>query len=401
MIWKTVKINDVCLVTDYVANGSFKSLSDNVEYLTNDGYAILVRLTDFTKGWNGNYKYVDEHAYNFLAKTKLFAGDLLISNVGEPGKTFLVPELDMPMTLGPNSILVRPDNNVLNTKFFKYLIDSPYGKSLLDKITSGTTQKKFNKTGFRNLEIPLPPLPEQERIVAKLDAAFAEIDIAVEAVKKNIQNSKRYYSYAIDNEFSKYSDKTKSIGEHSKINYGHTAKASFEKGRYKFLRITDIQGNAVDWNSVPYCEVETKKLPSVLLNDGDIVFARTGATTGKSFLVENPVDSVFASYLIRVSIDKKVFLPKYVMHYFQSAAYWQQVNEGISGAAQGGFNATKLRELRIPIINKTEQLEVVQKLDLINEQSASLQNTYTLKMHALNSLKSAILSSELKLSEAA
>ena len=152
---------------------------------------------------------------------------------------------------------------------------------------------------------------------------------------------------------------------------------------------------------MPYCEVETKKLPSVLLNDGDIVFARTGATTGKSFLVENPVDSVFASYLIRLSIDKKVFLPKYVMHYFQSAAYWQQVNEGISGAAQGGFNATKLRELRIPIINKTEQLEVVQKLDLINEQSASLQNTYALKMHALNSLKSAILSSERKLSEAA
>jgi len=304
------------------------------------------------------------------------------------------------------------DDALLNQHVFKVSVskslDQAYAYHLLNNILDEISKHKvglglqhITKNTFDNFEIILPPLKEQERIVAKLDAAFAEIDRAVEAVKKNIQNSKRYYSYAIDNEFSKYSDKTKSIGEHSKINYGHTAKASFEKGRYKFLRITDIQDNAVDWNSVPYCEVETKKLPSVLLNDGDIVFARTGATTGKSFLVENPVDSVFASYLIRVSIDKKVFLPKYVMHYFQSAAYWQQVNEGISGAAQGGFNATKLRELRIPIINKTEQLEVVQKLDLINEQSASLQNTYALKMHALNSLKSAILSKELQSSEAA
>ena len=301
--------------------------------------------------------------------------------------------------LNDSGLTLSPKSDELSQNFLNKIIFSLNDR--IYRIGRGTAQKNLNMDAFKKLIISYPPLAEQESILAKLDAAFAEIDEAVEAVKKNIQNSKHYYSYAIDNEFSKYSDKTKSIGEHSKINYGHTAKASFEKGRYKFLRITDIQDNAVDWNSVPYCEVETKKLPSVLLNDGDIVFARTGATTGKSFLVENPVDSVFASYLIRVSIDKKVFLPKYVMHYFQSAAYWQQVNEGISGAAQGGFNATKLGKLRIPVINKTEQLEVVQKLDLINEQSASLQNTYALKMHALNSLKSAILSQELNSSEAA
>ena len=97
-------------------------------------------------------------------------------------------------------------------------------------------------------------------------------------------NAKRYYSYAIDIEFSKYVSEAKPIGEHSKTNYGYTAKASFKKGKYKFLRITDIQNNAVDWSSVPYCEVEPKKFPGVLLYDGDIVFARTGATTGKVFL---------------------------------------------------------------------------------------------------------------------
>ena len=292
---------------------------------------------------------------------------------------------------------IYPNEDYLPEFLYYYLIN--YKETLLLEV-SGVAQPNLSQVKIKNIPLPLISLAEQQRIVAKLDAAFAEIDVAIETAAKNIQNSRHFYSHAIDSEFSKYSKEAESIGEHSKVNYGYTAKASFEKGKYKFLRITDIQNNAVDWNSVPYCEVEPKKLPVVLLKDGDIVFARTGATTGKSFLVENPIDAVFASYLIRVSVDRGVLIPKYVMHFFQSAAYWQQVDEGISGAAQGGFNASKLSELRIPIINKTKQLELIQNLDLINEQSANLQNTYALKMQALNSLKSAILAQELH-SEAA
>ena len=65
-MWKKVKIGETCLVTDYVANGSFKSLRENVHYIDDDGYAILVRLTDFTKGWNGNYKFISKNSYQFL-----------------------------------------------------------------------------------------------------------------------------------------------------------------------------------------------------------------------------------------------------------------------------------------------------------------------------------------------
>ena len=396
-MWKTVKLEDICQIGDGNHSSNYPKSSEMVE----QGVPFL-RAGNIQSGTvsDKDLKFITPKKHLILKKGHLKKGDVLITNRGEIGKTAIVPKIFDGANLNSQVAWLRPDERLLSA-FLYYVLNTPSARALFKSRQTGTALQQLTIRQIKQLEIPLPPLAEQERIVAKLDAAFAKIDEAVEAVKKNIQNSKHYYSYAIDNEFSKYSDKTKSIGEHSKINYGHTAKASFEKGRYKFLRITDIQDNAVDWNSVPYCEVETKKLPSVLLNDGDIVFARTGATTGKSFLVENPVDSVFASYLIRVSTDKKVFLPKYVMHYFQSAAYWQQVNEGISGAAQGGFNATKLGKLRIPVINKTEQLEVIQKLDLINEQSASLQNTYALKMHALNSLKSAILAKELQSSEAA
>ncbi len=154
-----------------------------------------------------------------------------------------------------------------------------------------------------------------------------------------------------------------SLGSLSNINYGYTAKASHDKGTYKFLRITDIQNNGVDWEKVLYCEVEQKKLSNALLYDGDIVFARTGATTRKSFLVEKPKDAVFASYLIRVSVDREKLIPRYVLHYFQSASYWKQVEEGISGAAQGGFNASKLSELRIPLVSKKTQQTLIGQLE--------------------------------------
>ena len=189
----------------------------------------------------------------------------------------------------------------------------------------------------------------------------------------------------------KYISHTKSIGDYSKINYGYTSKASFNNGAYKLLRITDIQNNSVDWNMVPYCDVDSKKLSNVLLHDGDIVFARTGATTGKSFLIKNPNKTVFASYLIRVSVNREKILPEYVMHYFQSADYWRQINDGISGSTQGGFNATKLGKLKIPIINKTEQKKLIDKLDTIYGESKNLENFYFKKKQLLLSLKTVIL----------
>ena len=281
-----------------------------------------------------------------------------------------------------------------NIKFVYYYMQSMQ-ELIYKEMRSGAAQPHVYAKDIANLDFPLISLKEQQRIVAKLDKVFSEIDEVIELTKKNISNFKSYYSYTIDKEFSKYSNELKQIGDYSKINYGYTAKASFDKGNYKLLRITDIQNNSVDWNTVPYCNVESHKLSSVILKHGDIVFARTGATTGKSFLIQNPVNSVFASYLIRISVDREILLPTFVMHFFQSAKYWQQVNDGISGSAQGGFNSSKLSQLKIPIISKSNQQKLVEKFDLINEYSSKLQDYYYKKSIHLYSLRQAILSKEL------
>jgi type I restriction enzyme, S subunit len=155
----------------------------------------------------------------------------------------------------------------------------------------------------------------------------------------------------------------KELGAVSSINYGYTESASSEPVGPKFLRITDIQDDHVDWEQVPYCKIDSADLPKYRLASGDIVFARTGATTGKSFLVAEPPKAIFASYLIRLRLQDKRLLPEFVSLFFQTDGYWKSIKDGSIGSAQGGFNATKLAGLSIPIPPTPEQKRIVGILD--------------------------------------
>jgi type I restriction enzyme, S subunit len=155
----------------------------------------------------------------------------------------------------------------------------------------------------------------------------------------------------------------RTLGELSNIAYGYTAKAAAEPIGPKLLRITDIQNNSVDWDNVPYCKIVEEEHKKHKLITGDIVFARTGATTGKSYMVSSPPDAVCASYLIRLRLRSSELLPRFVRYYFDTRAYWDAVSTGISGSAQGGFNASKLGALRVPLPPLHEQERTVTILD--------------------------------------
>ncbi len=157
---------------------------------------------------------------------------------------------------------------------------------------------------------------------------------------------------------------TVSLDDVSKcIDYGHTASSSKSEVGPKFLRITDIQDGSVDWNKVPYCKCSTDERTRYRLEEGDIVFARTGATTGKSFLIGHcPVDAVFASYLIRVRPDRKVY-PGYLAHFFDTPNYWAQISKSSTGSTQPGVNSTKLKSLKIPLPPLAEQKRIAAILD--------------------------------------
>jgi type I restriction enzyme, S subunit len=153
----------------------------------------------------------------------------------------------------------------------------------------------------------------------------------------------------------------------SLVDYGHTASSTTEPVGPKFLRITDIQNGCVNWNCVPYCECKFSDEESTRLKTGDIVFARTGATTGKSFLIKDcPERAVFASYLIRVRANPKVF-PDFLAHFFGTPDYWSQISLNAKGAAQLGVNATSLKSLSVPLPPIAEQKRIAAILDKAEE----------------------------------
>lgn len=178
-----------------------------------------------------------------------------------------------------------------------------------------------------------------------------------------------------------------------KNQYGYTSKSE-KSGEIKYLRITDIQDNKVNWKNVPYCSIEEKDLEKFKLKENDIVVTRTGATTGKSFLIENiNCEAVFASYLIRIRIING--LSKFLWNYMKTNLYWRQITEFSSGIAQPGVNAQKLENLLIPLPPLEEQKEIVRILNEFFEKENKIDELLKLE-ESIEVLESSILDKAFK-----
>lgn len=176
------------------------------------------------------------------------------------------------------------------------------------------------------------------------------------------------------------------------IQYGYTAKSSAAIAGPKYLRITDIQNAAVDWQTVPSVVIDSADLPRYRLSQGDIVFARSGATVGKSFLIrEDPGEAVFASYLIRVKCEPNRLDPRYAAYFFQSEDYWRQIREGSTGTGQPNFNGTKLGQLHIPVPPLHQQRQIVLKLDRLFGHSNSAREELSRIPRLVERYKQAVL----------
>ena len=141
-------------VSDHVANGSFKSLKDNVELVEKPDFALFLRNVDLKNSLNGDRKYVTESSYNFLKKSRLYGHEVIISNVADVGSVHRVPKMNVPMVAGNNVIFLQTTNGPLTDYLYVYF-KSRFGQHDIASITSGSAQQKFNKTDFRNLEIPI------------------------------------------------------------------------------------------------------------------------------------------------------------------------------------------------------------------------------------------------------
>ena len=174
----------------------------------------------------------------------------------------------------------------------------------------------------------------------------------------------------------------------SLIQYGLSNSAEAQ-GTHRLLRITDIQDGKVNWKAVPFTTVENAE--NYLLRKDDIVFARTGATVGKSFLVtELPFESVYASYLIRIRLFDCIS-PSYLYQFFNSYCYWEQITDKSVGVGQPNCNGTSLKELFIPLPPLHEQKRIVPAANALLKYASVIESERASLQEIINLTKSKIL----------
>ena len=173
-------------MTDFVANGSFEALRNNIKVLDKVDYALYVRLYDLRLGLgHAKQKYVPKDTYDFLQKSSIETNDLLIANIGaNVGEVFMMPSTIKPATIAPNMILMRCNHKVANPHFLFEFLSSDIGKRSISVAISGSGQPKINKTDLKEIKILVPTIYEQNIISSVMKSLD---DIILKKMKKLTQ----------------------------------------------------------------------------------------------------------------------------------------------------------------------------------------------------------------------
>lgn len=314
-IYKTInQRND--FVTDFVANGSFESLRKNVKYNYSEDYAILIRLVDYTNKFRGPFVYVNKESYDFLSKSSLCSGDIIISNVGENvGTVFQVPNIPKPMTLGPNAILVKMVDK--NQDFWYYWFKSSEGQKKIRSIVNSSAQPKFNKTSFKELSVPCVELNIQYFISKNLKILDSKIEINNKINSELEQMAKTLYNYwFVQFDFPDKNGKPyKTSG--GKMVYNEELKRKIPEG-WEIRKLEDVFEfeRGVEPGSTEYLDSS--------LNKNCIKFFRVGDIEGESCVF---IDSTKNDYTVVKERD--------VIVTFDGSV--GKLGFGLSGAISGGL----------------------------------------------------------------
>ena len=366
-----------------------------------------------------NLLCLSEQQYERLGNGKLIRDDIVVCIRGSLGKHGKYP-FDKGAIASSLVILRQFMNEAVMSEFLMMYLDTPLFLSEIRRYDNGTAQPNLAAKSLEQFLLPLPPLTEQKRILAKIEELLPYVDHYAAAYEKLEQFNAKFpedmkksiLQYAIQGKLVEQrpeegtgeelyqqiqAEKQRLIKEGKikkekplaeivedeipfdipeswkwvrwgdlsfSIQYGYNAPAK-SSGRIKMVRISDIQNGKVIWDTVPFCDINEAEIQTYLLATNDILFARTGGTVGKSYIVkEITEDAIYAGYLIRTRYSDTL-CPEYLYYFMQTQLYWTQLRNGTIATAQPNCNGQTLSKMILPLPPLAEQKRIVAKLEEI------------------------------------
>ncbi|WP_417371227.1 restriction endonuclease subunit S [Gelidibacter japonicus] len=184
MQWERKKLNSFLnILVDVGSNGGNDWVSANIKMKDEEDYALMIRTVNLNKNdFKNNLKYVSEETYNLFKKTKVYGGEIIMNKIGSAGKFWLMPNLNRPVSLGLNQLMMTFDN--LEKMFFYYYFSTDYGKRLINSKLNGATTKSITKTALRDLDVLYPPIKLQNIFAERVQAIEAQKALAYQELEK-------------------------------------------------------------------------------------------------------------------------------------------------------------------------------------------------------------------------
>ncbi len=372
--WKEILLEDACdiLTCGVASTPKYVDEKEGVPFLSaqnvKDGQINLEK-----------YNYVSKDFHEHLTKkNKPRKGDILYSRVGAKYGEAAIVDFDFEFSVYVSLTLIRPKSEIFNNEFFKYYLNSPIVKQKAKKSIKSSGVPNLNVKDVRGFNIPIPPLEEQQTIVAKLDQAFAAIDQAKANIEKNIANAKELFQSKLNQIFSQNGDgwveKTLEKTFKLKSGDGLTSKMMIQDGEYPVYGGNNIAGYYDKFNF-----------------EHGVIVGRVGALCGNARFINEKVwitDNAFKLTEFKYEFDFK-FL-SYLLNFKNLRSYARQ-------AAQPVISNSSLKDVILNFPNSIEtQQQIVNQLDQLQEQTNLLATKYQQKLANLEELKKSILEKAFK-----
>jgi type I restriction enzyme S subunit len=391
--WRTKKLADVCEVFadgDWVESKDQSSSGIRLIQTGNIGVGVF-------KDRGEKARYISAVTCKRLRCTEIFEGDCLISRLPDPvGRSCILPDTGEKMITAVDCTIIRFHPNQLLPEFFNLYSQSLDYLKTVDSETTGTTRKRISRSNLGQVAIPVPPLPEQKRIVDILDEAFEGIATAAANSAKNLRNARALFESHLHSVFAdawrtcelvRLSDLAADITDGD-----HLPPPKSTIG-VPFITIGNIvkQTRKIDFTDtfmVPHTYFKALK-PNKKPRKGDVLYTVTGSF-GIPVIVSDKIEFCFQRHigLIRPKSETN---SRWLYYLLLSPQIFKQANDGATGTAQKTVSLKLLRSFEVPKVSANQQLSTVVKLDALSVETQRLESIYQQKLSTLEALKKSLL----------